>query len=284
MRFQLLTRATITRTVIAVALAGAGSALALAAAGPAAAADESMVSVVHGIPGQDVDVYVNGTKTLTDFKPATVAGPLKLAAGTYDIALTKPGDPVTSAILENKTVAVPAGKNLSLVANLDTAGKPALNAFVNDTSTIPAGMARLTVRHTAQAPAVDVRAGGKVAFANLTNPNEAKANLPAGSISADVVAAGTSTVVIGPATLNLKEGTSTIVYAIGSLDAKSLALVAQTIDGLGSAPAGMPAGTGGQARTGVASWWYLVAGAGVLLVAGGLTRYALTRRTVARSR
>jgi hypothetical protein len=266
------------RTVVALALAGAGTGLVLAAANPAQAADESMVSVVHGIPGQDVDVYVNGTKTLTDFKPATVAGPLKLAPGSYDIALTKPGDPVSSAILENKAVAVPAGKNLSLVANLDTSGKPALNAFVNDTATIPAGMARLTVRHTAQAPAVDVRANGKVAFGNLTNPNEAKADLPAGTISADVVAAGSGTVVLGPAQLNLKEGTSTIVYAIGSLDAKNLALVAQTVTGLGSAPGGMPAGSGGGAATGVATWWYLLAGAGVLLVAGGAVRYAVARR------
>jgi hypothetical protein len=273
MRSKLLTRG-----LAALAVATAGIGLALTAAGPAAAADESMVSVVHGIPGQNVDVYVNGSKTLDNFKPGDVAGPLKLAAGTYDIALTKPGDPVSSAILENKTVAVPAGKNLSLVANLDTAGKPALNAFVNDTSTIPAGMARLTVRHTAQAPAVDVRANGKVAFAGLTNPNEAKADLPAGTIKADVVAAGTATVVLGPTDLNLKEGTSTIVYATGSLDGKTLTLVAQTITGLGSAPGGMPAGSGGQAGTGVNAWWYVVVAAGVLLLAGGGVSYAVRRR------
>jgi Domain of unknown function (DUF4397) len=262
----------------AVALMATGTGLVLAGAGPAAAADDSMVSVVHGIPGQDVDVYVNGTKTLDDFKPASVAGPLKLPAGSYDIALTKPGDPVTSAILENKAVAVPAGKNISLVANLDTAGKPTLNAFVNDTSTIKPGMARLTVRHTAQAPAVDVRANGKVAFSNLTNPNEATADLPAGTISADVVAAGTSTVVLGPTDLTLKDGTSTIVYAIGSLDGKSLALVAQNITGLGSAPGGMPAGSGGRAATGVTTWWYALAGVGLLLLAGGGVRLVTARR------
>ena len=273
MRFTLLARG-----LTAVAVAAVGTGLALTGAGPAAAADQSMVSVVHGIPGQNVDVYVNGTKTLNDFKPASVAGPLKLAAGTYDIALTKPGDPVTSAILENKAVAVPAGKNISLVANLDTAGKPALNAFVNDTSMVKAGMARLTVRHTAQAPAVDVRANGKVAFSNLTNPNEAMADLPAGTIKADVVAAGTDTVVLGPTDLTLKEGTSTIVYAIGSLDGKTLALAAQTITGLGSAPGGMPAGNGGRAATGVATWWYVLATAGVLLLAGGVGWRMATRR------
>ena len=275
MRSNLLARGL---TALALSAVGTGVAL-LAGAVPAAAADASMVSVVHGIPGQDVDVYVNGDKTLDNFKPATVAGPLELAAGSYDIALTKPGDPVTSAILEKKGIEVPAGKNISLVANLDAAGKPTLNAFVNDTSMLKAGMARLTVRHTAQAPAVDVRANGEVAFKELTNPNEARADLPAGTVEADVVAAGTDTVVLGPTDLNLKEGTSTIVYAIGSLDGKTLAVAAQTINGLGSAPDGMPAGSGGRAATGVPTWWYVVAAAGVLLLASGLGwRMAARRR------
>ena len=259
-----------------VVMAGAGISVGLA--GPAAAAADSMVYVVHGIPGQPVDVYVNGKKTLDTFAPATVAGPLSLPSGTYDVALTKPGDPVSSAILENKTLAVPGGKNLSLVAHLDAAGKPALTAFVNDTSMIKAGMTRLVVRHTAQAPAVDVRAGGKPVFTNLTNPNEAMADIPAGTVSADVVLSGTTTVVLGPQSLDLAAGTETIVYAIGSADAKSLALVAQTIKGLGAAPSGMPAGSGGQAATGVAAGWYVELAAGLGLLVGAAVMGAARRR------
>jgi LPXTG-motif cell wall-anchored protein len=241
----------------------------IALSSTAQAAETSMVSVVHGIPGQPVDVYVNGKKLLEGFDPATVAGPLKLDAGSYDIALTKPGAAVGSPLLEDKSVAVPGGKNLSLVAHLDGSGKPALTAFVNDTSTLKAGMARLIVRHTAQAPAVDVRAGGKPVFKGLTNPNEVMADLPAGTVNADVVLAGTSTVVLGPKDLDLAAGKDTIVYAIGSADKKSLALVAQTISGLGGSPSGMPAGTGGQNATGTTTSWYALAGFGGLLVAAG---------------
>jgi len=258
----------------------AATGLAVGLAGPASAASDSMVYVVHGIPGQPVDVYVNGKKTLDTFAPATVAGPLTLPAGTYDVALTKPGDPVGSAILEDKAVAVPGGKNLSLVAHLDAAGKPALTAFVNDTSMIKAGMTRLVVRHTAQAPAVDVRAGGKPVFTNLTNPNQVMADIPAGMVSADVALAGTSTVVLGPQPLNLAAGTETIVYAIGSADAKSLALVAQTIKGLGGAPSGMPAGSGGQAATGVTAGWYGEVAAGLALLVAGSTALAARRRKI----
>ncbi|KIR65448.1 MULTISPECIES: DUF4397 domain-containing protein [Micromonospora] len=266
-----------------VAAGGAVAALTFAGAGaltatPAYAAT-SKVSVVHGIPDTPVDVYVNGKKTLDNFKPGDVAGPLDLEQGAYDIALTKPGEALDKAILTVDDAEVPGGANISLAAHLDEAGKPKITPFANDTAKVDAGKARLIVRHTAAAPAVDVRAGGKPVFEDLTNPNEAKADVDAGTVSADVVLAGTDTVAIGPADLDLKEGTATIVYAIGSAEAKNLDLVAQTITGLHSAPGGVPSGTGGQAGTGVQTWWYVLAGAGVLLLVGGGARVAATART-----
>ncbi|MEV4769958.1 DUF4397 domain-containing protein [Micromonospora humida] len=258
--------------VAALAFAGVGA----ATTGPAYAAS-SKVSVVHGIPDTPVDVYVNGKKTLDNFKPGDVAGPLTLPEGEYDIALTKPGEPVGSAILKVDDAEVPGGANISIAAHLGADGKPQITPFVNDTAKLAAGKARLIVRHTAAAPAVDVRAGGKPVFEDLTNPKEAKADVDAGTVKADVVLAGTDTVAIGPADLNLKEGTATIVYAIGSAEAKNLDLVAQTITGLHSAPGGVPSGTGGQAGTGVDTWWYVLAGAGVLLLVGGGARVAATR-------
>jgi len=120
-----------------------------------------------------------------------------------------------------------------------------LTPYVNDVSQLKAGQARLVVRHDAAAPAVDVRADGTPVFKGLTNPNQAKADLPAGTETADVVLAGTSTVVIGPGDLNLAEGTSTIVYAWGSAQDKNLKLAVQTIGGMHGNPGGVPSGTGG---------------------------------------
>ena len=88
------------------------------------------------------------------------------------------------------------------------------------------GKARLVVRHTAAAPAVDVLAGGAPVVKNLTNPNQKALVVPAGTVSAAVAAAGTTAPVIGPADLDLKEGTVTFVHAIGSLQDKTLGLVA----------------------------------------------------------
>ncbi|MEO6955766.1 MAG: DUF4397 domain-containing protein [Antricoccus sp.] len=257
-----------------VALAG------LIVSGPAAhAADTASVSVVHGIPGTPVNVFVNGKDTLPNFQPGTVAGPLQLPAGDYKITVFPAADTAGSGTpVITASATVTAGQNVTLVAHLKADGTPTLTPFVNDTSMIAAGKARLVVRHTAAAPAVDVRANGAVAFSGLTNPNQASADLAAGSISADVVLAGTSTVVIGPATVDLKAGTETIVYAIGSAEKKDLALVVQTITGMGGAPGGVNAGTGGFAAPtdpGTPAWVWALAGVGGLLLlsagtAGGL--------------
>lgn len=261
----------------AVSLLAFGAAAALATS-PAYAKANSQVSVVHGIPGQAVDVYVNGEKTIPDFQPGKVAGPLSLPAGEYDIVLTKPGDAVANALLTVNDAAVPGDANLSLVAHLNEAGEPALTPFANDTGKLAAGKTRLIVRHTAAAPAVDIRAGGQPVFEGVTNGKEGKADLDAGSVSADVVLAGTGTRVLGPADLDLAEGTATIVYAVGSAEDQTLDIVSQTIEGLHSAPGGVPSGDGGRADGNGTLPWYGAGAIGILLAAFGLTRLATARR------
>jgi hypothetical protein len=244
-----------------------------------------MVSVVHGIPGVPVNVFVNGKDVLPNFQPGTVAGPLSLPPGMYRITIfpasdtTGAGKPVIDT-----TATLTAGENASLVAHLTTAGSPVLTAYVNDTSQIPAGQARVVVRHDAAAPPVDVRVNGTVAFRNLTNPDEATALVTAGSITADVVLAGTNTVVIGPATLDLRAGTETIVYAIGSAANKTLGVVTQTLTGLGAVPSAVPAGSGGlaaPAAPAASAWVWALAASGVLLLGAGLVT-TLRRTTRAR--
>ena len=158
---------------------------------PAHAADTATVYVLHAIPGQTVDVYANGDALLTDFEPGTLTPAQQLPAGSYDLKVTAPGAGAGGkAIVAANGVEVPAGANITVVAHLSASGKPTLTPYVNDVSMVPAGMARLTVRHDAAAPAVDVRAGGKPVFSGLTNPKEDTADVPAGSVEADVVLAG----------------------------------------------------------------------------------------------
>lgn len=267
-------KSTIPRLLAALPFALASFALA-APAHAAESGGDAMVSVLHAVPGATVDVYANGEPLLTDFEPGTLTDPVALPAGSYDLKVTEAGAGADAdAVVEASGVEVPAGANITVTANLDAEGNPALTPFVNDTSPVAAGQARVTVRHVAAAPAVDVRAGGAPVFTDLTNPDEDSTEVPAGTVSADVVLAGTDTVAIGPADLDLAEGSNTIVYAWGSAEDDNLQLAVQTISGMHSAPGGVAAGSGGQAAAlgaeNTQGWWValgaLVAGAVALLV------------------
>ena len=238
------------RKTITVGIA-AGALVALAGIAPAnAATDVAQLSVLHAVPGLTVDVYVNGDLTLDNFEPGDIAGPLELPAGTYTVAITAADAADASApAIGPVDLPLEAGQNYTAAAHLDAAGAPTATLFTNDISTVGAGEGRLTVRHVAAAPAVDVLAGGTAVITNLSNPDESLLTLPAGAVSASVAATGTTDPVIGPADVDVAEGTNTIVYAWGSLADSNLALAVQTVDGLHSNPDGVPAGSAGLVAT-----------------------------------
>jgi hypothetical protein len=254
------------RTVLLVAL----GLVALLAMPAAAQSGDASVTVVHGIPDTPVDVYVNDELTLEGFEPGDVAGPLSLPAGTYQVDIRAAGAAADAEPVISTGAPVTAGTNASLVAHLTAEGQPTLTPFANDTGGIPSGQGRITVRHTAAAPAVDILVNGAAAIPGLTNPNEASAELPAGSIQAAVALAGTTEPVLGPADLNIQEGVQTVVYAIGSAEDETLDLVVQTIS---HTPTGVASGDGGEAAPARFPAWALSAAA-----AAGLTAIAASAR------
>jgi hypothetical protein len=205
--------------------------LGVAVATPAAAADKpAQVSVLHGIPGLTVDVCVGGKVLLPAFAPGTLAGPLALPAGSYDLGLQAavPGIAAGAACAGpfalSGTAAVMAGKDYTVTANLSSTGKPALNIFVNNKAPITKNVTkatlntgRVTVRHIAAAPAVDVFLNGAVVNSGLTNPNQFQATLKRGvyQAAAGLAGAGTAGIALGPVPLPIKAGYNAIVYAWG---------------------------------------------------------------------
>ncbi|TFC85362.1 DUF4397 domain-containing protein [Cryobacterium sp. TMT4-31] len=274
------------RKTITVGIA-AGALVALAGIAPAnAATDVAQLSVLHGVPGLTVDVYVNDALTLDNFEPGDIAGPLELPAGTYTVAITaSDAADASSPAIGPVDLSLEAGKNYTAAAHLDAAGAPTATLFANDISTVGAGEGRLTVRHVAAAPAVDVLAGGTAVITNLSNPDESMLTLPAGTVSASVAATGTTDPVIGPADVNVAEGTNTIVYAWGSLTDSNLALAVQTIDGLHSNPDGVPAGSAGLVATNQpgnsSGLWFGGAAIALVLMISAAAVYG-TRRAEAR--
>lgn len=268
--------------------AGAGVvaalALALGASPATAATSGASLSVLHGVPDLVVDVWVNGERTLDDFEPGDLAGPLDLPAGTYTVAITASDAADASApAIGPVDLTLAAGTSYTAVAHLDADGAPTATLFTNDTSATPAGQGRLTVRHTAAAPAVDILAGGTAVISGLANPDEESLVLPAGTVSAAVAAAGTTEPVLGPADVTVADGVTTIVYAWGSLADDNLALAVQTVNAGHSAPAGVPSGELGLADEGSSStiaWAVaaLVALGGGLLLARRRTAVAPAQR------
>ncbi|MGK3647403.1 DUF4397 domain-containing protein [Pseudarthrobacter enclensis] len=273
------------RRIFTAGVGAAAIAASIALAGPANAAEgDAQLSVLHGVPNLTVDVWVNGNRTLDDFTPGSLAGPLALPAGAYQIAITAADAPdASAAVIGPVSVTLAANGNYTAVANLDAAGKPTANLFTNNMSQIPAGKGKLTVRHTAAAPAVDVLAGGSPVITNLSNPNEQTLTLDPGTISAAVAATGTTAPVIGPADVTVKEGTHTIVYAWGSLTDKNLQLAVQTIDGMHSAPGSVPGARDGSADAAPAPATLALGfgAAALVLLLGGL---GVARTAAARNR
>lgn len=270
------------RILVGLTLAGL-AAVTIAAPASAATSEDATLSVLHGIPDTPVDVYVNGDLTIDDFQPGDLAGPLELPAGDYDVALT-----ATDAADDSEPVLGPialtleAGMSYTAVAHLTEDGEPGANLFTNDTSETAAGEGRLTVRHVAAAPAVDVLAGGDAVIEDLANPDEATLDLPAGTVEAAVALAGTTDPVLGPTDVEISDGTLTIVYAWGSAEDGNLAIAVQTIDGLHSGPDGVNTGSAGLVAEDRGAVWMPIALVGAVLALG--VTVAVTTRRVAANR
>ncbi len=245
--------------------------LVVLAATSSSAQDSARIHLIHGIPDTDVDVEAGGANVIEGFSFGSTEDLSALAGTTLEGLRVKLAGTDTVAI-DAGDVALPASGNFTVIAHLDADGNPALAVFENDTSILAAGQGRLTVRHAAAAPAVDVKANGAVAFANVSNGEGGSADLDAGTISAEVVPTGADEpVVIGPADLGIEDGVHLIVYAVGSLDAGTLQVLTESISGLGTAPTAVNTGNSpvdSDSGLPVALALAAVAGLGVLAVGG----------------
>jgi hypothetical protein len=221
-------------------IAALAVALSLSTVGTAQAAGTATVYIIHGIRGQDlgldprlpVDVSVNGACTLRNFTFGRQAGPLRLAAGTYAIAisLANSDKPCSNQAVIAADVPFAAGENATVIAHVDAAGAPTASKFVNDLSAIERGQSRVIVRHAAAAPTVDVRltrGSSSATLEDLSNGGELKADIRRGLYRVSLLAANTETVAFGPRPIFVFPRIVTVYYAVGSLETGSLTLLTQ---------------------------------------------------------
>jgi hypothetical protein len=252
---------------------GAAAAIVVGMMSSATAAKDPEIMLLHGIPGVEVDVAVDGAVVIPGFKPGAMQDLTSFAGKTLKNLEVRAAGTTTVVIGPVAEFAVPASGNLTVVAHLDASGKPTITPFANDIKATAAGQGRLTVRHTAAAPAVDIVLGADRPFKNVVNGKQGAADLPAGKIAGAKIAPTGADPIGDVPTVELKAGSNLVVYAVGSLADNTLTYYTQELTGLGGAPTVV--NTGGEApgqdnTLTIAA----LAGAFALLLAGG----ALVRR------
>ena len=226
-----------TRSLRAAALAAP-----LCLAGAAVAQDTARLSALHGVAGlpAPVDVFVNGELAFS-FEFLDQVGPLELPVGDYDLEVQLDGNPVLM-----ETVSLSADTDYSVIAHqtfIDgDSGGLKLSVFENDADRAPLDGAKATVRHTADAPAVDILIGQDgntvLVIENLSNddsgtPGEAgPVTVPAGEYSVGFAPTGTNNIVFST-DVQLDPSLNYAVYAVGSIFDGSFTLLPQIIQPLG---------------------------------------------------
>ena len=211
------------------------------------AASEAGIQLLHGVPGAEVDVYVNGTAIATGFEAGTIAGPIAMAPGDYEVALYASTDlpPADMADRSDEalfTQMVPVGGSAaSVVAHLDADGDIAISPFLEQLSAVDPGQGRLMIRHLMAAGDAEATVNGEV-VGSLAPGEEAAVEVDAGPIEVEIV--GSDGSVLASASIAIDDGELVALSAIGAPGA-SAELVVQRYSGLATAPAAVPTGNSG---------------------------------------
>ncbi len=249
-------------------------------------AEDAGVQVLHGIPGAEVDVYVNGEALAPGFTLGTIAGPAKLDPGSYDVDIYAASDSAPASASErsddpliSETVTV-GDDPATLVAHLDAEGNPVISAFVENLETLEAGTSRVELRHLAAAPAVQATIDGEDASGLLEPGKTTSVVLPAGEHTIETSTAdGTP---VKSATITVDDGELASISIIGSAEGGSIDVVVQRYTGLASAPQAVPTGNSNLLAAGEDPTGLYILGAltSLMALAGGFVMIRRNRRVL----
>lgn len=216
----------------ALTLASLGSAVGAAggsgppAAPPAAAV--GTVAIVQAVPGETVDVTIDGKAVESGVASGQVLGPYSLSEGSHQVDFSG-GDGIEQAT----TVEVAAGSTQDVVLHLPASvgGDALVTTYPAPVKPIGPGKARVLVAHTANVAPADIQVDGKVVFENVANGEYATADLSAGEHVVALFPTGETTdPILGPLTVDLAPRSLTMVYAVGNPETDSMDLVAHTAE------------------------------------------------------
>lgn len=219
-------------------------------------ADDAQVTVVHGVPGLEVDILIDGeTSPITSFNYEDVAT-TELPAGSYTLGVAAAG--TTDAIL-TADVTLEAGVAYVAAAHLDVDGNPVLQAYgVDDAED------GVQVFHLAQFPAVSIIAGGEIAVNDVANGDSPKVDLPGGGTleGVGVGVAGSADAAIDLGDVTVEDGQVLLVFATGGGVEETEGDEEEV-----EQPTHVDSGTGGLAESGLPLWVVSLMALGALALA-----------------
>ena len=289
-----------------VVLLGLGLMTSLALASPAFAQEgggQAQVRVAHLAPdAPNVDVYVNGDPVLTNVPYTTISDYLSLPAGTQRVTVYATGD-TTSPVIDTPVKLAAGGAYTVAAVGLVADGSLTAQVYQDDLRDPASGNAKVRVVHASpDAGPVDVvPRGGQALVSGLTFPEASPyAEVPAGTYTLDVNAAGTNKTALTVPDAKLASGGVYSAFAVGTTFADSLNVLLVQDNAAGSASASATASASASASSmaspsasatasapveklpesgGVGSTW--VAMAAVLALIGcGVGAIALVRRSL----
>ncbi len=210
-------------------------------------ANSAGLQIVHGIPGTNVDIYVDGEAILPAFSAGKIAGPIDLPTGSHviDVYSAIEGAPAqasdrTDSPVTSKTVTT-GSEAASLFAHLDADGVATLSSFADNLTATEPASGRLVVRHLAQAPGVTITVDGEaVANGSIENGELTSVALSAGEHMIAAVAADGSTITEAP--VSIGDGEMASITLFGAAANNTLDAIVQRFTGLATAPASVPTG------------------------------------------
>jgi hypothetical protein len=216
------------------------TALALAAPAFAQGAGQAQVRVAHLAPdAPNVDVYVNGDPVLTDVAYTTVSGYLSLPAGTRQVTVYATGD-TTSPVIDTPVELAAGGAYTVAAVGLVADESLTAQVYEDDLRDPASGNAKVRVVHASpDAGPVDViPRGGQALVEGLTFPEASPyAEVPAGTYTLDVNAAGTNKTALTVPDATLASGGVYSAFAVGTTFADSLNVLLVQDNASGSASA-----------------------------------------------
>jgi len=219
------------------------------------------IVVVHGVPGLEVDILIDGaTSALTGVNYGDTAV-ISVPAGSYVLGVAAAGS--TDAIL-TANATVDAGASYSVVAHLDTNGDPQLSVFVNTNTT-----AGIQPFHAANFVPVSIIAGGAIVLDNVANGDTAHIAATGVVPGVGIGAAGSTDAAISLGDVTVPQNSVVLAYAVGPNTGNDLPDVFTVVISVVDAhvPTGVPAGDAGLAATSAPYALIALMFAGVALLA-----------------